>query len=59
MCDNTDCTNYVKKVYLTVLTEEFDHDVCWWCPDCLERDEDMVYMSYWEIEKLHKRLMKL
>lgn len=45
-CDNVDCKNYhVSEVWLVVLRQEFDFEVCWWCIDCIKRDEDMIYMD--------------
>lgn len=60
MCDCVDCRNdgLVSMLWLTVLKKDFDYDVCWWCSDCIEDNEDMVYMSELEINELQKKLMK-
>jgi len=44
-CENTDCEGNSNKFYRVRLTEWFDRDVCIWCEDCLERDNDMVEAS--------------
>ena len=51
-CDNTDCKPplRIKSLYLTILHEDFNHDACWWCADCIKRDADMVRWS--ELDEL-------
>ena len=43
-CDNTDCKNDDPnpKLFLIQLIKDFNHDVCNWCAECIERDKDMV-----------------
>lgn len=43
-CDNVDHDKNVpaKNVKRAMLTKDFNFDVCEWCEDCRERDEDMI-----------------
>jgi len=42
-CDNTNCKiKYKQKLFYTTLTSDFNHDTCWWCTSCIERDKNMI-----------------
>jgi len=43
-CENTDCTttDLDVDVEVVILGEDFDGEMCVWCTDCIERDNDMV-----------------
>jgi len=45
VCENTNCESGEPPFYRVKLTDEFDGDICIWCEDCVERDNDMVEAS--------------
>jgi hypothetical protein len=53
-CDNTDCPNvdfnneskHIKvPLFLVVLHRDFNFDICFWCKDCIEIDESLIFMT--------------
>lgn len=44
ICDNTDCVNKNgSKTIRLVLRKEFGSTTCYWCSDCIKRDNDMIH----------------
>lgn len=43
VCDNTNCEGKSQKKPLrVVLRKEFQSTTCYWCVDCIKRDNDMI-----------------
>ena len=56
-CDNVDCEHQdVPEVFMVVLTAEFDHEICWWCKECIERDSYMIYMDEYNYSVYYNEL---